>query len=129
MQVMFIVLVMWMHHCNVDTYDISKYKYVIYNVMHAGTWVKCMLDNQLMQKKKIEQHPHYPPKKMKDDASKFKSFHMHFSLHIEYTTMRKYLAYIKEKQLINFFKTNIKLGHNVLRGHRSCDPIYRKQQK
>jgi hypothetical protein len=41
-------------------------------------------------KKRFEQHACCPPKKMKDDVSKFKPFHMHFSLHIEYTTMRKY---------------------------------------
>jgi hypothetical protein len=45
----------------------------------------------------FEQHAHCPPKKMKDDASKFKPFHVHFSLHIEYTTTKKYLAERKEK--------------------------------
>jgi hypothetical protein len=72
---------------------------------------------------------HCPPKKMKDDVSKFKPFHMHFSFHIEYTTMRKYLTSRKEKQLIKKFKTKIKLGYNVLRGCPLCDPIYRKQQR
>jgi hypothetical protein len=48
-------------------------------------------------KKKCEQHAHCPPKKMKDDASKFKPFHMHFSLHIEYTIIKKYLVDRKEK--------------------------------
>jgi hypothetical protein len=57
----------------------------------------------------FEQHARCPPKKMKHDASKFKPFHMHFGLHIEYTTMRKYLVNRKEIQLIKKFKTNIKL--------------------
>jgi hypothetical protein len=50
-------------------------------------------------KKRFERHPCCPPKKMKDDVSKFKPFHMHFNLHIEYTTMRKYLVDRKEKNL------------------------------
>ncbi len=50
-------------------------------------------------KKKFEQHACYPPTKMKNDVSKCKPFHMHFSLHIEYTTMRKYLVDKKEKNL------------------------------
>ncbi len=61
---------------------------------------------------------------MKHEASKFKPFHIHFSLHIEYTTTKKYLANRKEKQLIKKIKTNIKLRYNVLRGCPSCDPIY-----
>jgi hypothetical protein len=52
---------------------------------------------------------------MKNDVSKCKPFHMHFSLHIEYTTMRKYLVDKKEKTLINFFKMNTKLVCNVLK--------------
>jgi hypothetical protein len=59
-------------------------------------------------KKGFEQHACCPPKKMKDDVSKFKPFHMHFSLHIEYTTMRKYLVDKKEKQLIKKFMVNTK---------------------
>jgi hypothetical protein len=66
---------------------------------------------------------------MKDDDSKFNPFHMHFNLHIEYTTMRKYLTNRKEKQLIKKFMGNTKLGYNVLRRHPSCDPIYWKQQR
>ncbi len=66
---------------------------------------------------------------MKHDASKFKPFHMHFSLHIEYTIMKKYLVNKKEIQLIIFLKTNIKLWYNVLRGCPSCDPIYWKQRR
>ncbi len=66
---------------------------------------------------------------MKDDVSKFKPFHMHFSLHIEYIAMKKYLVDRKEKQLIKKFKTNAKLGYNVLRVHPSCDLIYWKQRK
>jgi len=54
---------------------------------------------------------------MKNDVSKCKPFHMHFSLCIEYTTMRKYLVDKKEKKLIKKFKMNTKLGCNVLRGH------------
>jgi len=65
---------------------------------------------------------------MKHDASKFKPFHMH-RFHIEYTITKKYLADRKEKQLINFFKMNIKLIYNVLKGRPSCDPIYWKQQR
>jgi hypothetical protein len=80
-------------------------------------------------KKIFEQHAQCPPKNMKDDASKFKPFYMHFSLHIEYTTTRKYLVDIKEKQLIKKFKMNTKLRYNVLRVRPSCDPIYRKQQR
>jgi hypothetical protein len=67
-------------------------------------------------KKRFEQHARYPPTKMKNDVSKCKPFHMHFSLHIEYTTMRKYLVDKKEKKLIKKFKMNIRLGCNVLRG-------------
>jgi hypothetical protein len=66
-------------------------------------------------KKRFEQHARYPPTKMKNDVSKCKPFHMHFSLHIEYTTMRKYLVDKKEKTLINFFKMNTKLVCNVLK--------------
>jgi hypothetical protein len=75
-------------------------------------------------KKRFEQHAYCPPKKMKDDASKFKPFYMHFSIHIEYTTTKKYLVDRKEKQLIKKFKTNTKLGYNVFRVHLLCDPIY-----
>ncbi len=61
----------------------------------------------------FEQHAHCPPKKMKEDVSKFKPFHMHFNLHIEYTIAKKYLVDRKEKQLIKKFKKNTKLGYNV----------------
>jgi len=95
-------------------------------VLYAGTHVKCMLDNQLIEKKLFQQHAHCPPNKMKDDVLKFKAFHMHFSLQIEYTTTRKYLANRKEKQFINFLKVNTKLGHNVRKGCLLFDPIYWK---
>jgi hypothetical protein len=35
---------------------------------------------------------------MKDDVLKFKPFHMHFGLEIEYATTRKYLIDRKEKK-------------------------------
>jgi hypothetical protein len=63
---------------------------------------------------------------MNYDASKFKPFYMHFSLHIEYATTKKYLVDRKEKQLIKKIETNTKLGYNVPRVHLSCDPIYWK---
>jgi len=85
-----------------------------------------MLDNQLIEKKLFQQHAHCPPNKMKDDVLKFKAFHMHFSLQIEYTTTREYLANRKEKQFINFLKVNTKLGHNVRKGCLLFDPIYWK---
>ncbi len=49
------------------------------------------------QEKLFQQHAHGPPNKMKDDVLKFKPFHMHFGLQIEYTTTRKYLVDRKEK--------------------------------
>ncbi len=66
---------------------------------------------------------------MKDDVSKFKPFQMHFNLHIEYTTTKKYFVDRKEKKCIKKLKKNIKLGYNVLKVHPSCDPIYWKQRK
>jgi hypothetical protein len=48
-------------------------------------------------KKLSQQHAHCPPNKMKDDVLKFKPFHMHFGLQIEYTPTRKHLVDRKEK--------------------------------
>ncbi len=76
-----------------------------------------MYVGQSTNKKKLsQQHAHCPPNKMKDDVLKFKPFHMHFGLQIEYTATRKYLVNRKEKQCIKKLKVNTKLTHNVLKG-------------
>ncbi len=57
-----------------------------------------MYVGQSINKKKLpQQHADCPPNKIKDDVLKFKPFHMHFGLQIEYTATRKYLVDRKEK--------------------------------
>ncbi len=53
-----------------------------------------------------------PLYKMRNDAIKYQWFNMHFHLKVKYITSQRYLADIKEKELIHVLKSNTKTRYN-----------------